>query len=282
MRLPEGRELVARAAGVVGDDRVGDVDRVQQVPDDAVGRERRLVLRSASASTAPATRLCICLISRDRAAPRGACPEPVLDLGRSARRASARRRRSGRARRGTSLLRSAGSSVAWMIVLPGRHRHAVVRGGEAAADAEDHVGASRKIVDRLRDRAPAGAERQRVVLRGRRSCPGGSSSPGASSSSASSRSSARPWRSGRPGRVDHRAARRPTSTRATSATPSGSGAERVTAAACSEGLRHVLLQSRRSGISTTTGRGRPFLTCVKARRMAAARRSGPPPARTTW
>ena len=40
-RLPERRELVARAAGIVRDDGVGDVDRLLQVPQHAVGSERR-------------------------------------------------------------------------------------------------------------------------------------------------------------------------------------------------------------------------------------------------
>ena len=39
-----------------------------------------------------------------------------------------------------------------------------LRRREAAADAEDHVGVAEEVVDRLRDRAAAGAERQRVRL----------------------------------------------------------------------------------------------------------------------
>ena len=50
-RAPEGRELVARAAGVVGDDGVVAVHRVLQVPEHAVGVERRVVAGAASAST---------------------------------------------------------------------------------------------------------------------------------------------------------------------------------------------------------------------------------------
>ena len=42
-RLPERRELVARAAGIMGDDGVLDVDGVLQVPEHAVGIERRVV-----------------------------------------------------------------------------------------------------------------------------------------------------------------------------------------------------------------------------------------------
>ena len=42
-RHPERRNLVARAAGVVGDDGVLAIDRVHQFPDDAVGAERGLV-----------------------------------------------------------------------------------------------------------------------------------------------------------------------------------------------------------------------------------------------
>ena len=48
-----------------------------------------------------------------------------------------------------------------------RHLHAVVRRGEAAADAEDHVGVVQELADGLRDRASARAERQGVRLRER-------------------------------------------------------------------------------------------------------------------
>jgi len=36
-RLPERRDLIARAAGVVRDDRVGDVDRMHEIPDQRYG-----------------------------------------------------------------------------------------------------------------------------------------------------------------------------------------------------------------------------------------------------
>src|SRR5690606_27630321 len=41
--LPEWSKLVARRAGLVGYDRVGDVDRLLQFPEDAIGRKRGLV-----------------------------------------------------------------------------------------------------------------------------------------------------------------------------------------------------------------------------------------------
>ena len=64
----------------------------------------------------------------------------------------------------TSLLTSAASSVAWMMVLPLRHRDAVIRRREAAADAEDEVGFFQEMMHRRRNREAARAERQRVRL----------------------------------------------------------------------------------------------------------------------
>src|SRR5262249_58205822 len=44
-RFPERRDLIPRAAGVVRDDRVGDVYGVHEIPQDAIGGERLRVLR---------------------------------------------------------------------------------------------------------------------------------------------------------------------------------------------------------------------------------------------
>ena len=54
-----------------------------------------------------------------------------------------------------------------MMVLPCRHRDAEVGLGEAAADAEDHVGFSEELMHRRGIASAAGAERQRMVLRER-------------------------------------------------------------------------------------------------------------------
>ena len=65
---------------------------------------------------------------------------------------------------GMSLARSAGIQRGLDHHLALGHRHAVVRRGEAAADAEDHVRAHQEVVELLADRAAARAERQRVVF----------------------------------------------------------------------------------------------------------------------
>ena len=91
---PERRDLVARAAGVVGDDRVLDVDRVQQVPDHPVGRDRR---RVRGQPVHPLAEPLLAVAARSRASPRragrAACPSAGPSPLRAARRASARHRR---------------------------------------------------------------------------------------------------------------------------------------------------------------------------------------------
>jgi hypothetical protein len=46
-----------------------------------------------------------------------------------------------------------------------RHRHGEIAFGEAAADAEDHVGLVEEVPHCFRHREPTGAERERVILR---------------------------------------------------------------------------------------------------------------------
>ena len=117
---PERRDLVARAAGVVGDDRVLDVDRVQQVPDHPVGRDRRRSPRSAGASTCPATPRGGCAISRrHRGQPVARLAlQPVLHLfeQRVERQPGIADRRQ--IDRHVLVDRRSGSSVAWAIFLP--------------------------------------------------------------------------------------------------------------------------------------------------------------------
>ena len=163
MRLLERDDLVARMARVVRHDRARAVDDPHQLPDHAVGAERRRVRRSAAAATrSHERRVRTAAISRS---PR--CARSARRARRRARRAAgaarAWRRRRSRTRRRS---RSRGRAV--VGDLPERrlrrHRRDVERAREARADAEHEIGPAKKWSTAGRPRAARRAERERVVL----------------------------------------------------------------------------------------------------------------------
>ena len=159
-RLVEGHDLVARMPGIVRDDGARPVDQLHQLPDDAIGAERR-GLRGQP---------------REPLLHEGAAHVGHRALGRLAPLAARladgveqlqqHQARVADAAEGDVV---AGGEIAAVVGdlperRPLRHRRDVERAREARADAEHEVGLLEEAVDGGRPRAARGAERQRVVL----------------------------------------------------------------------------------------------------------------------
>jgi len=130
----------------MGNDGVGDGSTVCcRSHNTRIGIEWRVIVRQLRHP------LCQPLFMGSRDPPRRPPPtrrDPRLRSCRSlpaARRAPGRRRPRVRFVASTSLLRCAGSSVEWMMVLPFGIAMAEMGFGERAADAQDHVGFAPKI-----------------------------------------------------------------------------------------------------------------------------------------
>src|SRR5579859_6369022 len=161
-RLPERRELVSGAAGIMGDDGVLDVDGVLQVPEHAIRVERRVVARELRHPFRPPLLVRGRDLGRDRAwiaircdgladlflqrveHEAGVADEtyPALDI----------------------LVEVVGIERRMDDGFAGWHLDAEIGLGEGAADAEDHVGLGGKFRHRARHGQSAGAERQRMRL----------------------------------------------------------------------------------------------------------------------
>ena len=160
------RGLPASCVMIVRD----DVHGVHQVPDHPVRRERLRRLREARLPLGEPRRLRLADALGHRARPPARLAvEPVLDL----------HEQRVEHQTGVADQRMVRPDVLGQVrgierrvdeLLSLRHRHAVVRRGEAAADPEDHVGVVQELAHRLRHRPPAGTERQRVRL-GERALP---------------------------------------------------------------------------------------------------------------
>ena len=163
---PERRELVARAARVVGDDRVRDVDRRLQVAQ--ITRYGLSGLESSSSFGTPVLQPRLVAardLGGDRLAPsarRTAEPLPHrLDQHREGQLRVADERVLGPGRPCSG---RRGPAVAWMTVLSLGNGIPKPRRAERAPDAEHHVAVPQEVDHRLRVRAAARAERQRVGL----------------------------------------------------------------------------------------------------------------------
>ena len=162
-RLPERRELVARAAGIVGDDGVGLVDRVLQVPQHAVGVERRLVVGELGHPLLEPLvghrldlghdRCSITLLSANQLA-------ALVDHGAERQLGIADQTVLG----AHILVEMVGVQRRVDHRLALGHRDAEVRLGERAADAEQHVAIVEEVAHLLRIGATARAQRQRMGL----------------------------------------------------------------------------------------------------------------------
>ena len=164
--LPERGYLVARAAGVVGDDGVVDVHRLMQFVEYPVRIERRLVvgapglplgeplrLDGRDAWRAPWSLRCsACVRSR-----------PSMACERWARQSCASPIRAYCA--GHVLVEVHGVEGRVDDGLAARHGYAETREGEAAAHTEDDVRFGEERLHRTRIRAAAGPEGQGMVLR---------------------------------------------------------------------------------------------------------------------
>ena len=148
-------------ARIVRHDRARAVDDLHQLPDDAIGAERRGVRGQARPP----------LLHEARRAP----PRPRLRRGRAARsrRLADRREQLPQHEPGVADAAErdvvAGREVAAIVRDLAerrlrRHRRDVERAREARADAEHEIGLREEAVDRGRPRAPRRAERERVVL----------------------------------------------------------------------------------------------------------------------
>ena len=160
-RLVERHDLVARMAGIVRDDGARPVDQLHQLPDHAIGAERRGLRGQARAATrsmkAPRTSATALSVA-SRRSPR-ASPTGVEQLQQHEARVAD-------AAEGDVV---AGREIAAVVGdlperRPGGHRRDVERAREARADAEHEVGLREEAVDGGRPRAARGAERERVVL----------------------------------------------------------------------------------------------------------------------
>src|SRR5438067_1579921 len=157
---PEGRDLVAWATGVVGDDRVLDVDRVQQIPDNAVGGDRRAVGGQPMLPLAEPLFSVTGDLARDGGgAVARLALEPILDLleQRVERQAGIADRRQID---GDILVDRIGIQGRVRDLLPLRHRRAKARAGEAVANAEDEIGVLQEMPEMRPDAYAARAGRQ--------------------------------------------------------------------------------------------------------------------------
>ena len=138
-RFPERRKLIARAAGIMRDDGVGDVDGLLQIPQHAIGVERRVVADVSFGIHLASHGSFVSAISVATFLGSFALPPWSFRTSSSIASSTILASPAMPSATGTSLLMSPGSSVAWMSLGAGRHFHAEVRLGERAADAEDEV-----------------------------------------------------------------------------------------------------------------------------------------------
>ena len=150
-RLPERRELVARAAGVVGDDGVVHVDGVLQVPEHAIGIERRVVVGELRHPLRQPLLVRGRDLGRDRRR-RRASAVTVLPISSSSASSTRPASPTRPILRVDILVEMVGIERGVDDGLALRHRDAEVGFGEGAADAEDDVGLGEEFRHRARHR----------------------------------------------------------------------------------------------------------------------------------
>ena len=159
-----GRELVARAAGVVGDDGVGDVDRLLQVPQHAVGIERRAVVGELRHPLGEPGLVGVGDLAGNGLGVLRALAVDLLHLRDQALQHELGVARHAQ-RHGDVLVDVGGIERRLDDLDAGRHLDAEVGLRERAADPEDQVRLVEEGAHRLRDGEAARAQRQGMVLR---------------------------------------------------------------------------------------------------------------------
>ena len=163
-RPPEGRELVARAARVVGDDGLSQVYRVQKVPDHAVGVEGRVAGGELGLPPLQPRLPGLLDLLGHRSAVAPGLAQPLLHLG------------DQRLQHQPGVPHQPVVNGHIFGEVGGIHRslhdylvlgHADVVGGagKAASDSENDVGLAQEFPHRRWVGAPARAQREAVILR---------------------------------------------------------------------------------------------------------------------